>query len=257
MNPEDLRSETETPAPGFTPRIPAKFRRVRARRGAAGKSFGRPAGKSFGDRKGRKPRSPSGTRSPSASRTANGVRSPAAAKAEQLVRHVASLVQSPALGIRSRSRHVLADRAAARAAALATVSPSARKSLSVARVPRHAAISAASPTSVSHGRKRRRRVLPALPSMLQLRAEPRAATPHRAIRDSMTESPVLRRAASTSLVRPAANRALERRRALGIARHGKSLGTGLHRSRVGISRLLRRVPRSCGTRTMTTYRVSD
>jgi len=54
VNPEDLRSETETPAPGFTPRI-SKFaprtsdRGTRA--GAAGKSFGRPAGKSFGDRK--------------------------------------------------------------------------------------------------------------------------------------------------------------------------------------------------------------
>jgi len=47
VNPEDLRSETETPAPGFTPRI-AKFA---PRAGAAGKSFGKPAGKSFGDRK--------------------------------------------------------------------------------------------------------------------------------------------------------------------------------------------------------------
>ena len=46
-NPEDLRSETETPAPGFTPRI-SKFA---PRAGAAGKSFGKPAGKSFGDRK--------------------------------------------------------------------------------------------------------------------------------------------------------------------------------------------------------------
>jgi 23S rRNA pseudouridine2605 synthase len=47
VNPEDLRSETETPAPGFTPRI-SKF--------AAGAKFSpragaRPAGKSFGDRK--------------------------------------------------------------------------------------------------------------------------------------------------------------------------------------------------------------
>jgi len=46
-NPEDLRSETETPAPGFTPRI-SKFA---PRAGVAGKSFGRPAGKSFGDKK--------------------------------------------------------------------------------------------------------------------------------------------------------------------------------------------------------------
>ncbi len=57
--PEELRSETETPAPGFTPRISkfaagAKFapRANAPRAGAAGKSFGRPAaGKSFGDRK--------------------------------------------------------------------------------------------------------------------------------------------------------------------------------------------------------------
>jgi hypothetical protein len=53
VNPEDLRSETETPAPGFTPRI-SKFSagtKLASRPGAAGKSFGKPAGKSFGDRK--------------------------------------------------------------------------------------------------------------------------------------------------------------------------------------------------------------
>jgi len=42
--PEELRSETETPAPGFKPRI-AKFA---PRAGAAGKSFGKPA---FGEKK--------------------------------------------------------------------------------------------------------------------------------------------------------------------------------------------------------------
>ena len=203
-----------------------------------------------------------------AANRASAIRSPLAT-----VRHAATSAISPALATRSPTHRVRAARALALVAALAvrqaTASRSVRRSPSAARAPRRAATLAASRTSPSRGRKRRRRVrvpMRAPDSMQRQRAELRVVTRLRAIRALMIVSRVTRRVASTSRVRMAmpvrhagilaASPALGRRRALGIVRHGRILGTGL-RSRVGISQLLRRAPHSCGTRTMTTYRALD
>ncbi len=89
-----------------------------------------------------------------------------------LARRAAISAASQALGIVSRASELRS--------LLATASPSARESPSVARAPRLAGISAASRTSPSRGRKRRRRVpMPALDSTPRPRAEPQAghATP--------------------------------------------------------------------------------
>ncbi len=172
VNPEDLRSETETPAPGFTRRIANRSHRVRRCRR-------KPAGKSFGDKKPFRPRTDPGGPSPArgslaASLGNYGAGSPASATEA-----------------RSPSLRAVAQATVRHGAILATAKPhSAKRNPSAAHALRLAETSAASRTSPSRGRKRRSRVrvpMPALGSTLRPRVEPRAAMPRRAIRALMTQ----------------------------------------------------------------------